>query len=210
MNSTTTAQRPDKKLSPQETSVLNRMNSLAVELIGSLKDSKKLASVSNMTDTELAKLIFETQLDRTSEMSTREQRKIARLNEGAVKFAERLKALGGTCRAGEAAKILGVSRQTINNRLLANKILAVKTGGEYRFPVFQFDGKQTVNGLEEVLALLGNFSATTKTSFLTGMHFFDEEQTLNVIDALKKYGTSGQHMDEIRRQASLFGRHIAS
>ncbi|MFP1767843.1 helix-turn-helix domain-containing protein [Lonsdalea quercina] len=206
----TTTKKLPKKLTPQQAAVISRIESFAAELVGNLTNSKKLARVSTMTDTELAKLIFETQLERTSEMSPREQRRMARLNEGAVKFTERLKALGGTCRASQAAQILGVSRQTINNRLQTNKILAVKTGGEYRFPLFQFDGNQTVNGLDEVLTLLGDFSSTTKTSFLTSMYFFDEEQTLNVIDALKKYGTSGKHFDIIRRQAALFGHQIPS
>lgn len=52
-------------------------------------------------------------------MSPREKRKMDHLNESAVKFAERLKRLGGTCRASKAADILGVKRQTINNRLKA-------------------------------------------------------------------------------------------
>jgi hypothetical protein len=120
-----------------------------------------------------------------------------------------LKRLGGTCRASKAADILGVKRQTINNRLKAKKLLAVQVGGESKFPTFQFDGNRMVDGLEEVLLLLGDFSPVTKTSFLTAMYFFDDEENLNIIDALKKYGTAGEHMKEIRKQAALFG-HQAS
>ncbi|MDE1497407.1 helix-turn-helix domain-containing protein [Xenorhabdus bovienii] len=197
-----------KPLSAEQTAVFNRLANLSVELVAKLAEKKQLASARNMTDNELAKLFFETQLDRTSEMSPREQRKISHLNESAIKFSERLKTLGGTCRASQAAEILGVKRQTINNRLKANKLLAVKTGGEHKFPIFQFYGNRVVDGLEEVLALLEDFSSMTKTSFLTSMYFFDDEEELNVIDALKKYGTSGKHMTEIHKQAALFGYQI--
>ncbi|WP_338885651.1 DNA-binding protein [Xenorhabdus sp. TH1] len=195
-------------LSAEQMTVFNRLVNLSVELIAKIAEKKQLTSARNMTDNELAKLFFETQLDRTSEMSPREQRRISHLNESAIKFSERLKNLGGTCRASKAAEILGVKRQTINNRLKANKLLAVKTGGEHKFPLFQFDENRVVDGLEEVLVLLGNFSSITKTSFLTSMYFFDDEEKLNVIDALKKYGTSGKHMTEIRKQAALFGHQI--
>ena len=182
---------------------------LSIERMAVLKRMANLTNALEMTDNELARLIFETQLERASEVSPREQRQIARLNEGAIKFSEQLKALGGTCRASQAAKILGVKRQTINNRLKANKLLAVKVGGEYRLPIFQFDGNQLIDGLDEILVLLGDMSSITKISFLTSMYFFDDDKNLNVIDALKKYGRMSEQMQEIIHQASLFGKHVA-
>jgi len=160
-------------------------------------------------DSELVRLMFETQVDRVSEMSPREKRRIAHLNDGAIRFAERLNALSGTCWASRAAEILGVKRQTRDNRLKANRLLAVKTGAESRFPLFQLDGNKLVDGIEDVLDLLGDISPVTKTSFLTAMYFFDSEPVLSVIDALKQYGCSGKHLDEIRRQAKLFGHQVA-
>ena len=59
--------------------------------------------------------------------------------------------------------------------------------------------------MEGVLAKLGEFSDVTKISFLTTLFFFNDEQELNVVDALKKYGKSEKHMDVIIRQSSLFG-----
>lgn len=198
-----------KSLSAEQMAVFDRLSNLAVELVAKLAEKKQLTTARNMTDNELAKLFFETQLDRASEISPREKRKMDHLNKGAIKFAERLKRLGGTCRASTAASILGVKRQTINNRLKANKLLAVQIGGESKFPTFQFDGNRVIDGLEEVLLLLGDFSPITKTSFLTAMYFFDDEENLNVIDALKKYGTTGEHMKEIRKQATLFGNQLS-
>ncbi|EIB96321.1 hypothetical protein [Pantoea sp. Sc1] len=207
---TSTIQKECRKTLPAEQmAVFDRLANLSVELVGKLAEKKQLTTARNMTDNELAKLFFETQLDRSSEMSPREKRKMDHLNESAVKFAERLKSLGGTCRASEAAVILRVRRQTINNRLKAKKLLAVQVGGESKFPIFQFDGNRMVDGLEDILLLLGDFSPVTKISFLTAMYFFDDEENLNVIDALKKYGTSGEHMKVIRKQASLFGHQTS-
>ncbi|MFH8136288.1 DNA-binding protein [Pantoea osteomyelitidis] len=206
---TTTRNELNNTFSAEQAAIIERMNMLSAELVVSLTENKNLSRALSMTDSELVRLMFETQLDRVSEMSPREKRRIAHLNDSAIRFAERLNALGGTCRASRAAEILGVKRQTINNRLKANRLLAVKTGGESRFPLFQFDGNKLVDGIEEVLDLLGDISPVTKTSFLTAMYFFDNEPALSVIDALKQYGSSGKHMDEIRRQAKLFGHQVA-
>lgn len=198
-----------KSMSAEQAAVFERIASLSEELIETLTEKKSLTGALKMTDSELAKLIFETQLGRASEISPREKRRIAHLNDSAIRFTERLKALGGTCRATEAATLLGVKRQTVNNRLKANKLLAVQFGGEYKFPLFQFDGNRLVAGLEEILLILGDISAISKTSFLTATYFFANEKDLNAIDALKQYGSRGEYMDEIRRQATLFGSQAA-
>lgn len=174
-----------KTFSTDQAAVFERMNQLSAELVASLTEKKSLTRALRMTDSELVQLMFETQLDRTSEMSPRDKRRISHLNDSAVRFAERLNVLGGTCRASKAAEILGVKRQTINNRLKANKLLAVKVGGEYKFPLFQFDGNKLMAGFNEVMDSLGDISPVTKTSFLTAMFFFDSEPELSVTDALK-------------------------
>lgn len=207
MNSTLEKEAPAPKTKQQE-AVMNRIHHLAFELVAKWSKDKNLGKVLNSTDTELARLIFESQIERNTELSPRELRKIQRLNEGSVKFAERLKELGGTGRASQIADILDKSRQTVNNRQKSGKLLAIKMGGEYRFPLFQFDGNRLVDGLEEVITRLRDFSDTTKISFLTGMYFFDDED-INVIDALKKYGSDSEHMKVICHQASMFGRQDA-
>lgn len=42
------------------------------------------------------------------------------------------------------------------------------------------------------------------------MYFFEDEQDINVIDALKKYGRMSEQMQEIIHQAKLFGKHISN
>lgn len=207
MNSTLEKEVPAPKTKQQE-AVMNRIHHLAFELVAKWSKDKNLGKVLNSTDTELARIIFESQIERNSEMSPRELRKISTLNEGTQKFSNRLKELGGTCRASVAADILGVKRQTVSNRQKANKLLSIKIGEETRFPIFQFDGKKITEGVEEILAELGDISDVTKISFFTGLNFFGDED-INVIEALKKYGSDSSYMDEIRKQASLFGRQDA-
>ncbi|WP_171455164.1 DNA-binding protein [Serratia marcescens] len=207
MNSTLEKEVQAPKTKQQE-AVMNRIHHLAAELVVKWSKDKNLGKVLNSTDTELARIIFESQIERNSEMSPRELRRISVLNEGTEKFSNRLKELGGTCRASVAADILGVKRQTVSNRQKANKLLSIKIGEETRFPIFQFDGKKITDGVEEILAELGDISDVTKISFFTGLKFFDDEN-INVIEALKKYGNDSSHMDVIRKQAALFGHQAA-
>ncbi|WP_159139451.1 helix-turn-helix domain-containing protein [Klebsiella pneumoniae] len=207
MNSTLEKEVPAPKTKQQE-AVMNRVHHLVAELVVKWSKDKSLGKVLNSSDTELARIIFESQIERNSEMSPRELRRIRALNEGTEKFSNRLKELGGTCRASVAADILGVKRQTVRNRQKANKLLSIKIGEETRFPIFQFDGNKITDGVEEILAELGDISDVTKISFFTGLKFFGDEN-INVIDALKKYGSDSSHMDVIRKQAALFGHQEA-
>lgn len=192
----------------KQQAVINRIHHLAAELVVKWSKDENLSEVLNFSDTQLARTIFESQIERNSEMSPRELSRIKALNEGAEKFSNRLKELGGTCRASIAADILGVKRQTINNRQKANKLLSVKIGEETRFPIFQFDGQKVTDGVEEILAALGDISDVSRISFFTTLNFFDDEN-INVIEALKKYGRHSTHMDVIRKQAGLFGHQEA-
>lgn len=192
----------------QQEAVMSRIQHLASELVETWSKEKNLKRVLNSTDTELARIIFESQIERNSAMSPRELRRIKTLNEGTEKFSNSLKELGGTCRASVAADILGVKRQTVSNRQKANKLLSIKIGEETRFPIFQFDGNKIIDGVEEILPMLGDISDVTKISFFTVPKFFGDEN-INVIEALKKYGNDSSHMAVIRKQATLFGRQEA-
>jgi hypothetical protein len=54
-------------------------------------------------------------------------------------FAMRKDLLRDTISSARAAEILGVSAQTVRNRMQRGKILAVRERGDYRFPIWQFD-----------------------------------------------------------------------
>lgn len=93
MNSTLENAVPSSTTKKQQ-AVLNRIHHLAAELVVRWSKDKTLGEVLNFTDTQLARIIFESQLERNAEISPREFRKVRALNEGTEKFSNRLKELG--------------------------------------------------------------------------------------------------------------------
>ncbi|ODS51866.1 MAG: hypothetical protein ABS36_19020 [Acidobacteria bacterium SCN 69-37] len=74
---------------------------------------------------------------------------------------------GGLLSVAEVAAVLDLTRQAIEKRRRAGRLLAVSLGRRgYRYPAFQFVDGQTLPGLERVLAVLGSRDAWTQ------MHFF--------------------------------------
>lgn len=88
MNSTLEKEVPAPKTKQQE-AVMNRVHHLVAELVVKWSKDKSLGKVLNSSDTELARIIFESQIERNSEMSPRELRRIRALNEGTEKFSNR-------------------------------------------------------------------------------------------------------------------------
>jgi hypothetical protein len=73
---------------------------------------------------------------------------------------------GGLLSAAEAAHLLGLTRQAIEKRRRAGRLLSVSLGRRgYRYPAFQFAGGRTLPGLERVLAALGGRDPWTQVSF---------------------------------------------
>lgn len=77
-----------------------------------------------------------------------------------------LAAEGGTLGAEQVGTLLHVSRQAVDKRRLAGKLLAVETGRRgYRYPVWQFVDSGVLPGLEETLALLAEHPPFAKLRF---------------------------------------------
>lgn len=60
---------------------------------------------------------------------------------------------GGLLGSGEVSRLLGISRQAVDKRRAAGRLLAMKLGSDWRYPAMQFgpDG-QVPEGLDEVIA----------------------------------------------------------
>jgi hypothetical protein len=56
-----------------------------------------------------------------------------------------------TLAAAEAAQVLGISRQAVDKRRAASRLLAVRIGGDWRYPEFQFDGQAVLPGFERLM-----------------------------------------------------------
>ena len=66
--------------------------------------------------------------------------------------------------AAAAAKLIGVTRQAVNNRWKSGKLLGFIVNGNVLFPSWQFDAKapeSVVEGLDEVLLILAERDRST-------------------------------------------------
>ena len=79
---------------------------------------------------------------------------------------ELLQADGGTVSAAEAGRLLGLSRQAVDKRRRAGRLLALSTGRRgYEYPAWQFGRDGALAGLEETLQRLASHDPWTKLSF---------------------------------------------
>ncbi len=84
-------------------------------------------------------------------------------------FARRRELLADTLTTAEVAALLRTTRQTPHDRAAANRLLALRDGGQLRFPRWQFDPEGpdgVLDGLPKVLEAL-NVSAFAKAAWLT-------------------------------------------
>jgi hypothetical protein len=78
---------------------------------------------------------------------------------------------GGALTAQQVAQNLGLTRQSIEKRRRAGKLLGVAAGRHgYRYPVWQFTKTGTVPGLEDVLGVLAPHDEWMQTAFFVGQN----------------------------------------
>ena len=109
---------------------------------------------------------------------------------------------GGALSAEQVAEIIGISRQAVDKRRQARKLLAIATGRHgYRYPVWQFDETGTLPGLEDVLSVLAPHDEWTQTIFFLGknprlggrppVEMLKTGKLKQVLDAAQVYGEHG-------------------
>jgi hypothetical protein len=82
-----------------------------------------------------------------------------------------LKNSGGVLSSGKVAELLNVSRQAVDKRRAANRLLALTQGRRgYSYPSFQFEEAKTLDGLEEVLKNLSALDPWMQLKFFTSPH----------------------------------------
>jgi hypothetical protein len=62
---------------------------------------------------------------------------------------------GGALSADEAGRILGITRQAVDKRRRAGSLLAVREGGDWRYPACQFENGEVVAGIPDVVRSFG-------------------------------------------------------
>ncbi|MCL2724551.1 MAG: hypothetical protein FWD69_08960 [Polyangiaceae bacterium] len=111
---------------------------------------------------------------------------------------------GGTLTVAEVADLLGITRQAVNKRREARRLLGVEMGRRgFRYPAWQFASGATLAGLEDVLATLGDAPALSKIRFfLSGSHRLGKRRPL---DLLRKKSVA-----PVLVAAKAFGEHGAA
>ncbi len=115
-----------------------------------------------------------------------------------------LTAHGGSWLVERVAKYLSLTRQAVDKRRRANKLIGLAVGRHgYLYPVWQFGRNGTVPGLEEVLEVLGRHDPWSQVIFMLSPN--DRLDGMTPLEALRK----GQ-IENVRITASLFGEHGAA
>jgi hypothetical protein len=115
-----------------------------------------------------------------------------------------LTAQGGSWPVERVAKYLGLTRQAVDKRRRANKLIGLAVGRHgYLYPSWQFSRKGTVPGLEDVLGELHRHEPWSQVIFMLSPN--DRFDGMTPLEALRK----GQ-ADEVKIAASLFGEHGAA
>jgi hypothetical protein len=113
-----------------------------------------------------------------------------------------IKEHGGTLAAQQVAQTIGISRQAVEKRRQAGKLVALATGRHgYRYPVWQFSDSGMLPGLEEVLGVLAAHDEWMQTVFFvsknprlgdhTPLELLEAGELTQVLDAAQMYGEQG-------------------
>ncbi len=116
--------------------------------------------------------------------------------------AQLLEAEGGTFTAEEVAGLLGLTRQAVDKRRRAGRLLALRVGRRgYAYPAWQFGQDGVLPGFEAVLADLRDHDPWARVGFfLNGNHYLDGASPLTelrrgnvaaVQRAARNYGEQG-------------------
>ena len=112
-----------------------------------------------------------------------------------------------TYSTAEVATILGMSTEGVRKRRLADRLLAVPLGSDWRFPAWQFapsgqPGDSTVTGLERVLAAIPVGNPWVRLELLSAPA--EELEGRSVVDLLRAGDVTGA-LDVVSR----YGEHGA-
>jgi len=109
---------------------------------------------------------------------------------------------GGALTSDQVAKIIGITRQAVEKRRSAGKLIGLSTGRHgFLYPVWQFQESGTLQGLPAVLDLLASHDAWMKTIFFvsrnprlkdrTPAEMLRKGQLTEVLEAARAYCEHG-------------------
>ena len=115
-----------------------------------------------------------------------------------------LTAEGGTISGAEAARLLGISRQAVDKRRRAGRLIGLSLGRRgFAYPVWQFQDGEVLPGLDRVLRQLDNDAPWVWVLFLLNPH--ERLAGATPLAALRQ-----GRVDEVLAVASWFGEQVAA
>ncbi|CAN5760131.1 hypothetical protein BH23CHL2_BH23CHL2_06920 [soil metagenome] len=116
-----------------------------------------------------------------------------------------LNAEGGTLSSREVARILQISRQAVDKRRQAGRLIGLDTGRRgYAYPAWQFDARHgALPGIETVLAALREHDPWMQLSFMLNSN--DHLNDRSPLEVLR----DGE-LEPVRRAAQMFGEQGAA
>lgn len=185
-----------------KTAILTRSLSLARRALEDVPQGTLVEAVAASTDQEAMLRILE-----APEMAAPaiEIATIDAARAAGIEARDRLLAAqGGPWPVERVAKYLGLTRQAVDKRRRANKLIGLAVGRHgYLYPAWQFSRNGTVAGLEEVLAALDRHDPWSQVIFMLSPN--DRLDSMTPLEALRK----GQ-IEDVKIAASLFGEHGAA
>lgn len=187
-------------------SLAQRVKSIAFSAI----TPSEAVSLSAMNDIDLVLRLYVKLLENNSSISNREKRKLERRAKAEKSFFEDLEKLGGVMKPQDVANLLNVKRQTVNNRFKANRLIAIKKGGEYLYPHFQFFKDGMLPYFEDINQLLPEeLDAVGRISFFISNLNDKQGENKSPLDLLKKDDLREEDISRIKRSAKLQLSHIS-
>lgn len=123
---------------------------------------------------------------------------------GLVVREEILRREGGTLTADEVATHLGLSRQAVDKRRRAGKLLGLSVGRRgYAYPAWQLGREGVLPGLEAALTSLKVYDPWMRAAF-----FLSGDPRLNGATPLEELRRG--NIEAVRRAASAYGEHGAA
>lgn len=177
------------------------MNALA-RLARGLDDSALGEAVSSPSDYET--LVRALEAPGALESLRREDPLLAAKLRGLRNREQLLSREGEPLTADQAAQALGITRQGVDKRRLAGRLLAVSTGRRgYRYPSWQFTSEGVLPELEAILELLADHDPWMKLAF-----FVNANAALSGETPLAELRRGNS--EPVKRAARLYGEQVAA
>lgn len=166
----------------------------------------------------LLEYLLSNMVEDTVEEMTPEKKALLRRVKSRAKFLDTVKKHGGTIKSSQVAEHIGKSKVTVKNMKDTGRLLALKMGGDFVYPTFQFsnddsltDENGLLKGFVEILRQLHTVDDVMQYSFFVRPIDTLEsrlEKETSVIEILKRGATKGE-IEQILRLARLYGTQDA-